>query len=391
MKKKLEVIVKYFYPVAAGIETNTLETYAKLVKMGWEVTVHTSKNTLTEQNILKDEDELRGIKIKRYSLISENKGFWPKFDWDKTNLVCLHNFNVFFIRFFIYKLYRKLKGKKSPGLVLTPHGGFNPDWSVFPKIVSIIKPIYHYTLGTLLINLSVDGVRAVSEWEKREMIKKGLNKNKVEVISNGMEDEAYVDVDKFAGAEVKQKVKNLGRYLIQIGRIYAIKNNETTIKALPFIPDDIKFVLVGPIGSEEYKKSLDKLTKSLHLENRVIFWGVIRGVDKYYLIKHAKIMVHMAIWESFCNVVHEAMSQGLPVIAANNTALPLLIRDDINGYLVETKNYKKVAEKINFILDEKNSGKIIEISKACKEFTKDNTWTRTAEKMQNFYNLIIEK
>ena len=42
--KKIHVITKYFYPVAAGIETNILETYSVLVKKGWDVTVHTSKD-----------------------------------------------------------------------------------------------------------------------------------------------------------------------------------------------------------------------------------------------------------------------------------------------------------------------------------------------------------
>ena len=117
--------------------------------------------------------------------------------------------------------------------------------------------------------------------------------------------------------------------------------------------------------------------------------GVIRGIDKYYLIKHAQMMVHMAIWESFCNVVHEAMSQGVPVIAADNTALPLLIKDGVSGYLVETKDYKKVAEKTYYILDKKNSREVKKISRASIRFTQSKTWEKTAEKMEKFYSSLL--
>ena len=42
--KRLHVITRYFYPVAAGIETNILETYSILASRGWDITIHTSKD-----------------------------------------------------------------------------------------------------------------------------------------------------------------------------------------------------------------------------------------------------------------------------------------------------------------------------------------------------------
>ncbi len=389
MKRKIDVIVKYFYPVAAGIETNILETYSILAKNGWDITIHTSKDTLIGKSILPNREEIKGLKIKRYPFASEYFGFWPAIHWDKTDLICLHNFNIFFIRFFLFLLARKVLRNKNPKLVLTPHGGFNPDWSIFTKLTALAKALYHFTLGSLLINLTVDGVRAVSVWEKKEMIKKGLLPNKVNVISNGLENEAFENVDKLASKDIKTKVKKLGRYIIQIGRIYSIKNYETSLMALALTPDDLKYVIVGPVGDEKYKQELEKLISELHLKDRVIFWGVVRGIDKYYLIRHAKMMVHMALWESFCNVVHEAMSQGVPVIAADNTALPLLIKDGVSGYLVETKDYKKVAEKTYYILDKKNSREVKKISRASIRFTQSKTWEKTAEKMEKFYSSLL--
>lgn len=384
MKKNIHIIVKYFYPVAAGIETNILETYSVLVKRGWDVTIHTSKDTLTEKNVLKDFEVIRGLKVIRYPY--GRFSYWPRINWDKAGIVCLHNFNViphFFIM--VYALYRKLLGKKPVALTLTPHGGFNPEWSIFPKFVAWIKQLYHFTIGTFFINLAIDGVRAVSVWEKREIIKKGVRPELVATISNGMEHEAYMDVDALASADIKAKVKSFGRYIIQIGRIYSIKNNETTILSLLNIPKDIKLILAGPVGDELYKKSLIRLIEKHKLTDRVVFLGVIRGIDKYYFIKHAQMMVHMAHWESFCNVVHEAMSQGLVCIVANNTALPLLIKDGVNGYCVETTNYKAVSDKITYVLDPKNRVQMQKISGTNREFGLKESWTSVAGTMENWF------
>lgn len=391
-KGHIDIIEKYFIPVTAGIEVNILNTYSTLVEKGWDVDIHTSTDTLTEKNILPKSDTIKGINVKRY--VYKMWGYLPKINFNKTDVVALHNFNVvphFYI--LVYSLILKLLGRKKFALILTPHGGFNPEWSIFPKFVAIIKQFYHFTIGTFLINLVVDKMRAVSEWEREEIIKKGVRPEKVVVISNGIEDDAYLNVDKLASKKIKNLVKKYGRYIIQIGRVYPIKNYETTIRALALTPKDLKFLIVGPIQEDEknknYKMELDNLIRELNLENRVIFLGVVKGVDKYYLIKKAQMMVHMALWESFCNVVHEGLSQGLVCIVANNTALPLLIKNGINGYCVKTRNYKAVAEKINFVIKNMNTNVIIKMRETNRKIGLQDSWRAVASRMESLYQKSI--
>lgn len=387
---KIDIVVKYFYPVTAGIETNIMETYRFLVENGWDVTLHTSKDTYAEKDSLPDTDLIKGIKVKRYSFGSF--GYWPDIDWNTAEIVCLHNFDMFpHMQILIYSLIRKIFGKKKYALFVTPHGGYNPEWSIYSKIQETIKKSYNYTLGTFLINFVADGVRAVSHWEKNEMILHLIRDRKIEVISNGVENEAYEDIDKESTTNIKATVKSLGRYILQIGRVYGIKNYETTIRALPLIDKDTTFVIVGPIADQKYYESLLKLTKECGVEDRVKFWGVIRGIDKYYLIKHAQLMVHMAIWESFCNAVHEGMSQGLVCIVANNTALPFLIKDKVNGYCVETHNSNLLAEKIMHVIHNENTKAIKEMKLRNREFGLKHSWRGVSEMMDAFYRRIYSK
>jgi glycosyltransferase involved in cell wall biosynthesis len=391
-KKRIDCVVKYFYPVTAGIEVNMLETYSVLAKEGWDITVHTSKDTYAEKDFLPEYEEYKGLKIKRYPF--KFWGFVPKVDWKGKGLICFHNFDVFPHSVLLtYLTFIKLLGSKI-SVVLTPHGGFSlsTSWSTFPRWQRILKKAYHNILAPILINAVVDRVRAVSEWEKAEMIKDGINESLITTISNGIEDAAYENIEKLASEKIKERVKNWGKYIVRIGRIYPIKNDEIIIKALPHIHKDTKFVIVGPQEINKHKDYLDKLhelIKKLKLEDRVIFAGVIRGVDKYYVIKNSQTMVHMALWESFCNVVHEAMSQGLPVVVANNTALPYLVKDNVNGYLVDTYDHKKVAEKVNFVLKNKNSKKLLSMSSLNKKVAREHAWSRVAMKMDAMYQSLI--
>jgi glycosyltransferase involved in cell wall biosynthesis len=387
---RVEVITKYFYPVTAGIETNIKETYKFLAEKGWNITIHTSKDIYTQKNALDDEDMVNGLHVKRYPFLTF--GYWPKIDWSHTDVVCLHNFDIFpHFQLLLHAFLLKIMGKKKFALILTPHGGYNPTWDIYSPLQKFIKQTYNKFLGTPLINAVVDDVRAVSAWEKKEMIKMGIKPSLISVISNGIENEAYEDIDKKASAKIKKTVKSFGSYILQIGRIYEIKNYETTIKALPYIPKNINFVIVGPMVEESYKKSLIALAKKLGVEKRLIFAGTFHGVDKYYVIKHAQLMVHMAIWESFCNVVHEGMSQGLVCVVANNTALPLLIKDGVNGYLVDTFDSETLQKKVNYILDHMNSKEITAMKKKNIDFGLKDSWESTARKMETLYTTSLSK
>lgn len=386
-KLKVHAIEKYFMPVMAGIEVNMYETYRYLVDMACDITIHTSRDTLTEKNVLKPEETISGLKVKRY--IFDKFGFWPDINWMTADVVCLHNFNIFpHFRIMFYVWVLKLLGLKRFKLFLTPHGGFTPEGSVFPPLTRAIKYIYHFTVGTIFINLSVDGVRAVSEWERREIIKFGVNKKKVVVIDNGLDNEAFEDIDSKVSPEFKQKIDSFGRYIVQIGRVYVIKNLETTIRAVAKLPKDVKYLIAGPIELNKYagyKQQLDDLIKELGLENRVIFLGVVTGYDKYYLIKQSQMMVHMALWESFCNVVHEALSQGKVCVVADNTALKYLVKNGETGYLIPTRDHEKLAERINFVLENHSSDEVKNIAARAREFGLNHTWKSVAERMYSFY------
>ncbi|MBI2611529.1 glycosyltransferase family 4 protein [Candidatus Gottesmanbacteria bacterium] len=387
-KLSIDVINRYYYPVTAGIETFLINVYPALYKKGWNINMHASKNTLSSKGVLKDFEVVDGVNINRYPL--RFFGYFPKIDYQNTKIVHLFNFDVFphfYILSFSHVL--KLLGKKKFTLVLSPQGGFTPEWSTFPFFFGLLKKIYHFTLGALLINHIVDYLIPISEWEKIELSKRGIVKPKLITIGNGIEEEAYENIDSLASINIKNQIKRLDRYIIQIGRIHPIKNYETSIHALSLLSDNIKLVIIGPIMDKEYAKKINQVVTDLNLQSRVIFLGVITKIDKYYLIKKAQALIHTSKNESFCHAVNEGLSQGKICIVANNTNLPFLVKNGINGYCVETNNYREFAENLKYVLENINSKKMQKMSEVNKKKSLKNSWNDIAMKVNKIYQQLI--
>jgi len=382
--KKIAIVVKYFYPVAAGIESSLLETKSLLAKKGWDITVHTTNNTYEKNGILPERETYRGIKIHRYSTMSFI--FLHSFDSD-IDILSLHNFNILpHVAILMRNYINKLRGKKKYFVLLTPHGGVTPDWKFFNPLQAFIKKITHRTIGISLINASTDYVRAVSEWEKNELIKIGVKKDKIITITNGLENEATLNISKLGSDEIKKKVTSFGKYAIQVGRVSRIKNIETAILAISKMKNKINLVVVGPVQDQKYMSYLEELVSSLKLEDRVFFIGPLYGVDKLYVMLNAQCMIHMSHLESFCTAVLEGMSQKLVcVVSKNGGALPFLIKNNINGYTVNDNDYSKVAKKVDFIIDNKKTKIITDIENTNRIYALSKSWNRIADQMSDFY------
>ena len=386
--KKIDVIVKYFYPLAAGIEINVRNVYKHMVSHGWDVTIHTSTDMPEAKNSLPVIDHLDGMNIHRYPW--RWYGFVPRIDWAHTPAIALHNFNIFpHSWLLIIVLIRRTLGMSSPKVFLTPHGGFTPEWRTFSPLSRFIKKTYQEILGVHLINAAVDGLRSVSDWEAVESIKHGMRPDIIHIIHNGLEREVYTQIEKLANQVTTDQVRKLGRYLIQIGRIHPIKNQATGIKALKHLPQDIQFVIIGPVTDPEYKKSLDLLISQLGLFDRVHFLGVISGVNKFYWLRHSVVNVHMALWESYCNVIHESMSQGCVCIVSRGTALEELIKDKINGFCVPEYDEVSVADAVKYILDSSHARQILAMRKRNTDFTRGHSWQNISLQVEKMYTTAL--
>ncbi len=390
-KKTIHVFVRHFYAIVSGLEINILNTYSHLIKKGWSVTIHTTKNTRYWKNILPREQIPQRLKVRRYRKeLYAIKVITQREIYKEENLLVFHDFDISGqILIYLRTLLFKLLGFKKYSLIFSSHGLFNYGPNVIPSMKIKVRSFIQNNIGVLLINRCIDGIRAVSNFEMNGLVEAGVKKSLIKVITNGLEEEAFLDIEEMAGESIKSFVRKTGEYIVQVGRVDRLKNYEVAIKSLQKLPNDIKYVILGDERDVNYKKELNILIKSLGVTDRIIFLGAITGVDKYYLMKHALVMVHLARAEGFGNAVHEGMSQGLVCITSNRGNLPDLVKNGVNGYCLDPDDYEGLAEKIRFVLANKNSPRILEMQKRNKDFAAGHSWQNIAEKVERFYLEIL--
>ncbi|MCR4329524.1 MAG: glycosyltransferase family 4 protein [Candidatus Roizmanbacteria bacterium] len=387
-KKKIQIITEYFYPVVGGMELNILNTSKHLVEDGWNVAVFTTKNNRDQKNVLKDRAKIYGIVVKRKPYFSyAYSPFSLGVNYHSSGVICLANLSVrpgIFV--LLYALFLKIFGWKKFILIFSSHGQFGQSLKVHPSIEFFLKSIIEKTIGVFLINSVVDGIHAVSETEKNKLIKAGIKSILITVIKNGVDEDAYkYEQEQFLKPETKDLVKNLGDYILQVGRIERIKNFESVVKALPHIDAKINFAILGPDENRKYKNEILALVDELNLGHRVHFLGSVTGLAKYYLMRRAKIVTQMSISEGFGSTLYEAMTQGCVCIVSKNTALEELIKDGVNGFCVPATDYLKLAEKINFILEKSDKNLLTKMGNANITLTKDKSWRNIATELSRFY------
>ena len=96
--------------------------------------------------------------------------------------------------------------------------------------------------------------------------------------------------------------------------------------------------------------TLKGLSRELGIADKVHFLGT--RYDIPCLLNDADIFIHMPEWEEgFGLTILEAMAAATVCIVSNNGALPEIITDGENGFLVEKGNIEQLAEKIKLVFE----------------------------------------
>ena len=140
--------------------------------------------------------------------------------------------------------------------------------------------------------------------------------------------------------------QNGKKVLLFVGRLEERKGVQYLIEAMK----DIDAILVI-VGRGTYETELRHQAKKYG--NKVQFLGGKTHTELKTIYASSDIFVAPSITmktgeqEGFGLVILEAMASGLPVVATNNGGIPDIIKDGINGFLVEEKNSDSIAEKVN--------------------------------------------
>lgn len=183
------------------------------------------------------------------------------------------------------------------------------------------------------------GIIAQTGYAESFMRRKGLNQH-IAVIGNPIR---QIPVQP---QQVREKV------VLTVGRLIQTKHHDELIRAfLAVAPRDWRLIIVGDDALQEKNRDrLEALIQAQGAEDRIELAGKQTHVEEYY--RKSSIFAFTSSSEGFPNVIGEAQSAGLPVVAFDCVAGPSeLIQDGRNGYLVPLFDYETFGQRLRLLMD----------------------------------------
>jgi UDP-glucose:(heptosyl)LPS alpha-1,3-glucosyltransferase len=142
----------------------------------------------------------------------------------------------------------------------------------------------------------------------------------------------------------------------------------------------LKVLVVG----KGRKKRYLALAHELGIPDRVIFAGVTREVEKYYLA--SDIFAMPSKFDTFGLAVLEAMTAGLPVIITQRVGARDLIDPGVNGCILgDDPSSFDLSEKLAFLMKKENR---LKMGENARRVAFQHTWDKTANQVAGLYNLL---
>jgi glycosyltransferase involved in cell wall biosynthesis len=109
--------------------------------------------------------------------------------------------------------------------------------------------------------------------------------------------------------------------------------------------NDVTFLCIGAGDDSKYREMVEPKNK-----DKVLFLGRQQNVEN--IMNICDIGVLASFTEGLSNSLMEFMALGKPVIASGQGGIKELVDDGKNGFVLESKNPDKLAQKINLLLNE---------------------------------------
>lgn len=290
-----------YHPYIGGVETVVKQISEELVRQGHKVEVL----TIDPGGRLQEVDELNEVIIRRFKPTGPycySKPLMKHLSENALQYDVIHAHNLHtFIPHMVVQATRAIKGTK---LIVTGHYHGKGKTLLSTIFLRLYRPLIKGFLR------QVDGITCVSNFEAG-LIKKhfGIPENKIAVIPNGI---MLEDIKKAKPFPVT------GHHLLIVSRLEKYKNIHLAIRAMPYLPEDYRLVI---IGEGPYRPHLEKLAANLNLKERVVFMGKLPNEEVYRWYKTCDLVLNLSNLEAFGLNIIEGLAAGKPVLVNNKTAL----------------------------------------------------------------------
>lgn len=246
-------------------------------------------------------------------------------------------------------VFARILGVRAPRILTLQDG--DPYEKVFERpFIRPIAPILDYGFRTTRM------VQAISSYLATWPARRGY-RGVVELVHNGANPKDLKEsVPQEEVDALKQKLgKKPGEvWLVNTARLVHQKANDDVIRALPLLPEHVRFLVVGGGPDEGMLKGL---VRELSLKSRVLFTGPVDRSEVTKYRRASDIFVCPSRSEGLGNAFLSAMASRLPVIATQEGGLAEFIFDPAHNpsekqtaWVVEKDTSEQIAEAVRAIM-----------------------------------------
>jgi len=193
---------------------------------------------------------------------------------------------------------------------------------------------------------------AATENEKEELVLRyGASPETISVVPCGVNLELFQPMDK---ETAKQRLGfDDDKIILFVGRIEPLKGIERLLRAMSRLQNRhrLRLVIIGGDDHSQYEmERLQRLSRTLHIQDSVTFLGLIKQEELPCFYSAANACVVPSYYESFGLVALESLACGTPVVAANVGGIKSIIQQGETGYVVEDNTPRHLADKIALLL-----------------------------------------
>ena len=165
------------------------------------------------------------------------------------------------------------------------------------------------------------------------------------------------------GIDTEVKVSNSqksGDRILHVARLVEKKGTLYLIKAFQKVVEKNRGAKLIIIGDGYLKDSLKNLSEKLDIKNSVEFLGAVENqkvlmqMEKSDIFTLPSITAKSGDSEGLGMVFLEAGIRGLPIVATDHGGIPEVVKDGFNGYLVQERDIDMLADKLNFLLENRD-------------------------------------
>lgn len=227
-------------------------------------------------------------------------------------------------------------------------------------------------------------VVTVSEHVRQYLIRdEGIKPEKVTTVPTG------IDLERFSPVKAEEILRTelrLQRDTPIIGTIAIFrkkKGHHILLEAVPDILKVIPYTVFVFAGNGPEQERIKIKVKEMNLEKHVIFLGLRSDIPD--ILKSLDIFVLPTLQEAFGTSIIEAMAVEKPVIASRVDGVPEIVKDGLNGILVEPGNPKNLTKAIIQLLQDRDGAERMGIEG--RKFVE--TYYTMDKMVKGMYNLYI--